>query len=85
MEVLIYFLIGIITSLISYAFWCYAYKCNGKASSFYDYMNKNNAYDWIFFCFLLWPIALLGLIIIVIILIAHVITKWIRYKFGIDE
>lgn len=84
MEVLIYVLIGIVTSLISYVFWCYSYKCNGKADSFYDYMDKNEAYICTVYCSALWPIALLGLIIVVIFLIAYVITKWIRYKFGIN-
>lgn len=85
MEVLIYVLIGIVSSLVSYVFWCYSYTRNGKASSFYDYMRKNGAYDWIFFGSVLWPFSLLLLIGIGMILVINNITKWIRHMFGINE
>lgn len=85
MEVLIYFLFSVIIGFILYAFWCYFYTRSGKASSFHNYMHRNEAYDWIFFGSLLWPFSLLGLIIISICLLICTITRLIRHMFKINE
>lgn len=85
MEIFIYVLISIIMGFITYAFWCYSYTCSAKTSSFYNYMHKNYAYDWVFFCAVLWPLALLGIIFIGICLSVFIITSLIRRMFKINE
>lgn len=85
MEIVLYFIIGLIIGLCDYTYECYRYKKKYENKSWRltwkEYDDKEDVTIILIICILLWPVAIIAVLAYLIFVYP---TVYIRKYFGIE-